>query len=171
MIKISYFLIILGFSALLQSCGIYKKVDVRERPVVGMERAKQNIEQGRGVSIGNVMKRSTSYEFSTSNPMWRSTLEVLDFIPLSTIDYSGGLIISDWYNDDPNNNEYIKITVRFLSNEIQATNLRIIVHKKKCDKNNLNSCLISKENSVIIEEFRRTILSKAVELEKQAKSK
>lgn len=171
MIKISYFLIILGFSALLQGCGIYKKVDVRERPVVGMERAKQNIEQGRGVSIGNVMKRSTSYEFSTSNPMWRSTLEVLDFIPLSTIDYSGGLIISDWYNDDPNNNEYIKITVRFLSNEIQATNLRIIVHKKKCDKNNLNSCLISKENSVIIEELRRTILSKAVELEKQAKSK
>ena len=154
---------------LLQGCGIYKKVDVRERPVVGMDRARQNIEQGKGISIGNAIKRSTSYEFSTSNPMWRSTLEVLDFIPLSTIDYSGGLIISDWYNDDPNSNEQIKITVRFLSNEIDSTNLKIIVHKKKCDKNNINNCLISKENSVIIEELRRTILSKAVELEKQAK--
>ena len=42
----------------------------------------------------------TTYEFSTSNPMWRASLEVLDFIPLSTVDYSGGMIITDWYSED-----------------------------------------------------------------------
>ena len=58
---------------------------------------------------------STNYEFSTSNPMWRASLEVLDFLPLATVDYSGGVIISDWYTDnDPN--EALKITVRFLDN-------------------------------------------------------
>ena len=167
--KIAIFVVFSSLFLLIQGCGIYKKVNVRERPVVGMERAKQNIEQGKGVSIGNALKRSTSYEFSTSNPMWRSTLEVLDFMPLSTIDYSGGLIITDWYNEDPNNDEAIKITVRFLSNEIQSSNLKIIVHKKKCNLKNTNNCLISKDNSIIIEELKRTILAKAATLEKETK--
>lgn len=167
--KITIFLVFSGFFLLIQGCGIYKKVDVRERPIVGADRARQNIEQGKGISIGNALKRPTGYEFSTSNPMWRSTLEVLDFMPLSTIDYSGGLIITDWYNEDPNNDEAIKITVRFLSNEIQSSNLKIIVHKKKCNQKNTNNCLISKDNSIIIEELKRTILAKAATLEKETK--
>ncbi len=31
--------------------------------------------------------------------LWRASLEILDFIPLTTVDYSGGIIITDWYND------------------------------------------------------------------------
>ena len=60
-------------------------------------------------------KGKTNYEFSTSNPMWRASLETLDFLPLTTVDYSGGMIITDWYSDNNSQSESIKISVRFLS--------------------------------------------------------
>ena len=59
-------------------------------------------------------------------------LEIIDFMPLSTVDYSGGIIITDWYSDSSNPEDSIKITVRFLSNEIQSNSIKIIVHNKKC---------------------------------------
>ena len=85
-------------------------------------KARKNIEEGKGVSISGLIKRrggsATNYEFSTSNPMWRASLEILDFLPLSTVDYSGGMIITDWYSES-NSDESIKITIRFLSNEVR----------------------------------------------------
>ena len=116
----------------LNSCGMYKKVDQRKMPDGAQAKARKNVEEGRGVSIGGIVKRrgSTNYEFSTSNPMWRASLEILDFLPLSTVDYSGGMIITDWYSEN-NADESIKISIRFLSNEIRSDNLKIIVHKKK----------------------------------------
>ena len=66
--------------------------------------------------------------------MWRASLETLDFLPLTTVDYSGGMIITDWYSENNNNNESIKITVRFLSNEIRSDSLKLIVHKKNCNQ-------------------------------------
>ena len=119
----------------LNSCGMYKKVDQRQMPDGADAKARKNIEEGKGVSIGGLMGKrdggATNYEFSTSNPMWRASLEILDFLPLSTVDYSGGMIITDWYSES-NSDESIKITIRFLSNEVRSDNLKIIVHKKKC---------------------------------------
>ena len=51
---------------------------------------------------------NTTYQFSSSNPMWRASLEILDFLPLTTVDYSGGIIITDWYGEE-NENDAIKI--------------------------------------------------------------
>ena len=86
-----------------------------------------------GVSLKGALggRRSTNYEFSTSNPLWRASLEIIDFMPLATVDYSGGIIITDWYSDTANSDESIKITVRFLSNTVQSNSLKIIVHNKK----------------------------------------
>ena len=75
----------------------------RDDPVNAKERARKNIEEGRGISLGGALKRgSTNYEFSTSNPLWRASLEIIDFMPLTTVDYSGGIIITDWYSDSSN---------------------------------------------------------------------
>ncbi len=168
------FILTLIFSFLLISCAALKpeKVDTRDRPSSGIERAKQNVEQGRGASIGGFLgNRGGAFEFSSSNPMWRASLEVLDFLPMTTVDYSGGMIISDWYTDNNvKGNESIKITVRFLSNEVRSDSLKIIVHKKKCAS--VQSCKISMlENSKISTELRSTILSTAAKLEKQDKKK
>jgi|TARA_B110001452_G_scaffold204489_1_gene174455 hypothetical protein len=158
----------------LASCskGFFKKVDTRETPVNAQERARKNVEEGRGISIGGLMKkgRGTNYEFSTSNPLWRASLEILDFLPMTTVDYSGGMIISDWYTDNNSLSESIKITVRFLDNEVRSESLKIIVHKKICKSN--SSCSVKiLTNSAISKELKTTIIRKAALLEKESKEK
>ena len=101
--------------------------------------------------------------------MWRASLEILDFLPHNTVDYSGGMIISDWYSDSVNN-ESLKITVRFLSNEVRSDSLKIIVHKKDCGSN--QNCKITLlGNSTIVNELRSSIIRKAAVLEKEDKKK
>ena len=153
------------------SCGGFKKVDTREVPISGIERAKKNVAEGRGVGLGSMMGRngSTNYEFSTSNPMWRATLDILDFLPLSTVDYSGGVIISDWYTDNSNKDQALKITVRFLTNEVRADGVKIIVHKRKC--NAQQKCSVKKIASALEREIQIAILKKAAIYEKELTSK
>ena len=154
----------------LSSCGMYKKVDQRTMPDGAEAKARKNVKEGKGISLGNIGKRrSTNYEFSSSNPMWRSSLEILDFLPLTTVDYSGGIIITDWYSDN-NNNDSIKISVRFLSNEIRSDNLKITVHKKICDRG-LNCRVNLIKNSAISSELLSAILKKAAIFEKENKKK
>ncbi len=147
-----------------------KKVDPSV-PVNADERARKNIEEGRGISLKGAIggNKKTTYEFSTSNPLWRASLETIDFMPLTTVDYSGGIIITDWYTDSNNSNEAIKITLRFLSNEIQSNSIKVIVHNKNCSPN--ENCTISEIDSNIKFEIQKSILSKAAMLEKEAKSK
>ena len=156
---------------LVTSCGIYKKVNTRDTPVNAGERARKNVAEGRGISIKSLRQGgSTSYQFSTSNPMWRASLDVLDFLPLSNVDYSGGVIISDWYNENINKVEQLKITVRFLSNEVRSDSVKIIVHQKKCSNNNV--CTISTlNNSRINTELVSAIIKKAAFIEKASKKK
>ena len=155
----------------LTSCKALKPkwVDTRKVPVNAKERALKNIEEGKGVSLKGITRGNTQYEFSTSNPMWRASLETLDFLPLTTVDYSGGVIITDWYSDN-NKKESIKITLRFLSNEIRSDSIKIIVHKKICNNDfNCSTSLVS--SSVIKDELRSTILRKASLFEKAGKNK
>ena len=151
----------------LTSCEAFKpkKVNTREVPINAQEAARKNVEEGKGISVKGLLGggRGGNFEFSSSNPMWRASLEVLDFLPLTTVDYSGGVIITDWYSE--NKDEAIKITLRFLSNEISANSLKIIVHKKNCYKN--NDCSTKIFNSKINEELLASILKEAALLDKK----
>ena len=163
---------LLFFLVFLTSCAVPeglkpKKVD-SSIPVNADERARKNIDEGRGISLkGALGGKSTTYEFSTSNPLWRASLETIDFMPLSTVDYSGGIIVTDWYSDSGNPNDAIKITVRFLSNEIQSNSIKIIVHNKNCRPS--ENCTVNEIDSNIKFELQKTILSKAAALEKEGK--
>ena len=142
------------------------------RPTDAEGKRKRNIEEGRGASLGNLLGKvggGTNYEFSSSNPMWRASLETLDFLPLTTVDYSGGVIITDWYSQNASQ-ESIKLTIRFLSNEIRSDSLKIIVHKKKCKKG-LDCITNISDSNLIKDELRNTILRKAALLQKSDKEK
>ena len=157
----------------LVSCSAIKreKVDTRKVPINAQERARKNIEEGKGTSLKDILGRggSTTYEFSTSNAMWRASLELLDFLPLSTVDYSGGMIISDWYSEGVSD-ESIKITVRFLDNEIRSDSLKITVHKKICKS--ISNCRITLiNNNAIANELLTSIIKKAAEIQKISKKK
>ena len=120
------FLVIFSFSG----CAALKPSKT-DAPTNALERAKKNVAEGKGLSIGKAFGgRGTNYEFNTSNPLWRSSLETIDFLPLSVVDYSGGIIVTDWYNAD--DRDSLKISIRFLSNEIRSDSLQITIHQKKC---------------------------------------
>ena len=159
---------IVGILFLLHSCGIYQPSDARKVSPNADERVKKNLEEGRGITLGGMLDKSaggTSYQFASSNPLWRATLEILDFLPLSNVDYSGGIISTDWYNEGTAADESIKITVRFLTNEIRADGIKIIVHKKKC--NIQQTCIVRKVTSALESELQVAILKKAVIFEKE----
>ena len=132
----------------------------------GKKRAKKNVREGKGIGT-NVLKRKKgggAFEFASSNELWRASLDTLDFMSFSNVDYSGGLIITDWYSENQND-QSIKITVRFFSNEIRADGLKVSLHQRICGTK--NSCAISQINSSLNEEIKNTILRKAALMKKE----
>ena len=168
--KLKNFKILLIFLLVLSltSCGgFFKKAPVSDNPVNSKERARKNINEGKGISLKGMRKSGgTTYEFSTSNPLWRASLETLDFMPLTSVNYSGGIIITDWYSDG-NQNESLKITIRFLDNKVASNSLKIIVHEKRCKS--VNNCIVKELNSSIKEQLNLSILKRAKFLEDELK--
>ncbi len=161
------FLIALFAFGILTSCGIYAPSDARKVSPNSKERVKKNLEEGKGVSLKGLVgnsKGGTNYQFASSNPMWRATLDILDFLPLANVDYSGGIITTDWYNEGTSSDESIKITVRFLTNEIRSDGIRIVIHKKRC--NIQQKCVVKKISSALEQELQVAILKKAILFEK-----
>ena len=163
-------LLFFSITIFLSACGGFKKSDVKDNPINDADKRKKNIEEGRGITIGKAFKRDTgSFNFATSNEMWRASLEILDFVPLATVDYSGGVIITDWYSEQGNVEESIKITIRFLSNEVRADALDVDVFYKKCVAT--NNCKIDKQDGQLKKEITRQILAKAAVYKKIQKDK
>ena len=150
-LKLLVFVCILPF--LVNSCA--NRGDARKSPPDPKLRVKRNIEQGKGFRLmGGEKKGSTNYEFASSNELWRASLDVIDFMPLASVNYSGGIIITDWYSNDQNSNENVKISIRFLTNEIRSDALDIKVFRKIC-KNNSSNCKISEGYNELISELKR----------------
>ena len=148
---------------LITSCGIYRKTDARKVSPNPEERVKQNVEEGRGFRLSTLGKGgNTNFQFASSNPIWRASLDVLEFAPLLNANYSGGIIITDWISSDNQSvNEFYKITIKFLSNDIRSDALKITLHEKKCSSSNL--CKISEIKSNTVEnELSKKILKLAV---------
>ena len=166
-IKIAIFLTISSF--LLNSCGT--GADARKYPPDPKLRVKKNMEEGRGFRLMDKVKgkSSTNYEFASSNELWRASLDVIEFMPLVSVNYSGGIIITDWYTNDQNSNESLKISIRFLTNEIRSDAINIKVFKRECVS--FSNCKTSQTSGKIILELKRKILKTAKLYEQQKKDK
>tara|TARA_E500000178_G_scaffold103702_1_gene103324 strand:- start:2836 stop:3465 length:630 start_codon:yes stop_codon:yes gene_type:complete len=169
--------ILIFISILVSSCGgpggKFKLPggDARKTPADPQKRVEQNLREGKGFRLNNIgggLKRGT-FDFASSNELWRATLDVLDFMPLSSVNYSGGIIITDWYSDNQNNDESIKISVRFLTNEVRSDALSIKIFSRKC-VNNLN-CKIFEGNENLSQELRKQILKIASKYKKSKNEK
>ena len=153
------FLLTLFFN--LNQCGLYKKTDAREVPTNAKERAQKNVEEGRSIKLFGKKGGSGTFEFASSNEMWRAAIDILDFVPLSSADYGGGIVITEWYSDSGEINESVKIMVQFLSNEIRADGLKVVVYDRLCENNNLNNCQTQTNQGSLSEEIKLAILKKA----------
>ena len=115
--------------------------DARKTPADPKKRVEQNIREGKGIRFNDVFSdKGGTFTFASSNELWRASLDIIDFMPLTSVNYSGGIIITDWFSNE-NSDEEMKIAVRFLSNEIRSDALKIIIHKKKCVS--FNDCKIN----------------------------
>ena len=158
-------LFLLSLASIVVSCGPLKPkyTDLRKIPGNPKDKREKNIREGRGFRAMSVFEKKGkgNFQFASSNEMWRATLDLLDFTPLSNVDYSGGIIITDWFSES-SDQDPVKISVRFLSNEIRADGLKVIIYKKICKKiDEKNNCKTIKDNTTLGSEIKLAILKKA----------
>ena len=165
-LKILSFITILSF--ILIGCnGKLPGGDARKNSPDPAERIKKNLEEGRGFKIADLGKNKGGvFEFASSNELWRASLDVIDFMPLTSVNYSGGIIITDWYSNENNQNESIKISIRFLTNEVRSDALSIKVFTRRCEVSLMN-CKYLESNNVLVAELKKEILKKATIYKKQ----
>jgi hypothetical protein len=157
---------------LLNSCGgKLPGADARKFPDDPKLRVKKNLEEGRGFRLSETFSKSGAgvFEFASSNELWRASLDTIDFMPLASVNYSGGIIITDWYSTDESSNESIKISIRFLTNEIRSDAVDIKVFNKKCITP--SNCVTSEKQGDINIELKTKILKTAAAYAAETKSK
>ena len=162
------------FGVFLYGCnGKLPGADARKIPADPKERVKRNLEEGRGFKLDNMLNKGSKggvFEFASSNELWRASLDVIDFMPLSSVNYSGGIIITDWYSNERSQNESVKITIRFLTNEIRSDALNIKIFTRKC-KENLINCKYIESNKSLVAELKKEILKRATKFQIENKEK
>ena len=174
-LKILKILSFLGVICLfLYSCnGKFPGADARKVSADPKERVKKNLEEGRGFTLNKAIGkagRGGTFDFASSNELWRASLDIIDFMPLSSVNYSGGIIITDWYSNENKPSESIKISIRFLTNEIRSDALEIKIFTRKCIDSSIN-CKITSTDKVLVTELKKQILKKAAIYEKEKKDK
>ena len=171
-IKILSFVTLFGFFQ--YGCnGKLPGGDARKFPDDPKLRVKQNLEEGRGFKLNDMLKSGSKggvFEFASSNELWRASLDVIDFMPLASVNYSGGIIITDWYTNERIQNESIKITIRFLTNEIRSDALNIKIFTRKC-KESLINCKYIQSNKSLVAELKKEILKRATKFQIEDKEK
>jgi hypothetical protein len=161
------FILVVFFTLPGCSKKIFKRADVKDTPINVNDRVKKNVEEGRGIRFGKNKKKGGTFDFASSNELWRASIDILDFVPFTNASYSGGILITDWFDGNSkteNEKRELKITVRFLTNEIRADALDINIHERKC-KISFVDCNVKKIQSKLESEIKLAILKRAAYLE------
>ena len=157
----------------LNSCnGKLPGADARKYDPDPKKRVAKNLAEGRGFRINDAFKgeKGGTFDFASSNELWRASLDVVNFMPLSSVNYSRGIIITDWYSMDQNPNESIKISIRFLTNEIRSDALEVKIFSRKCLDTILN-CKFTETDGVLKTEIKKEILKKATKYKSEQDKK
>ena len=165
--------IVITLILLVASCAGKEK---EEETTVKTKRFNPNVREralsakNDGIFLNKDRGGSGSFEFATSNPLWRASLEVLEFMPLQALSYSGGLISTDWYSKG-SIDESIKIAVRFNSKELSISSFTVVSYKKLCS-NGIN-CKIVDGSTKFNSEIKSQIIDKAraIKLAEEKKKK
>ena len=170
--KLKFFILAIALMGFLNSCSSLPGGDAQKNPPNPKDRVAKNLEEGKGFRLSNATKKTfgrTNFEFASSNELWRASLDTLDFMPLALANYSGGIIVTDWYSDSDSNDESVKISIRFLSNEVRSDALKIKVFYKNCSAQ--LDCKITDKSGALSNELTEKILTKAALYEKEKNSK
>ena len=167
------YLYLLPFLALLFSCSKNENQSKEIFEPNVDKRARQEVEKGGITIFGDRTGQGgggSNVKFANANVLWKATLKAMEEIPLAQIDYSGGIIITDWYGNNNNSekSKQIKITVRFLSDELSSSSLQIINHQKICEQ---DKCTTTLGGNLLNDEIKEKIIISARNLSLQDKKK
>ena len=95
-----FILIILALILVSGCSGFFKRSDVKDNPINVEDRVRKNIEEGRGVRFNIGKRKGGVFDFASANELWRASLDTIDFMPLLSVNYSGGIIVTDWYSSE-----------------------------------------------------------------------
>ena len=140
------------------------------------KRAREFADKGGGLfgglgKPGAIKPGGGTVDFASSNVLWKATLKTLDFLPLLNADYTGGVIIYDWYTEASSSKEHVKVTVRFLSNELRSDSIKVTAHKKICESN--DKCMITVLDQKFSESIKDNIIisARSLKIEEAKKEK
>ena len=164
-------ILLLLSSFFLNACSGIPGADARKYPADPQKRIDKNMAEGKGFRLSKPFNGNNGgvFEFASSNELWRASLDILDFMPLASVNYSGGIIITDWYSTEKTSNESIKISIRFLSNEVRSDALDIKIFNRTCV--DLSNCVVSEKTGNIAPELKVKILKTAAIYKSEKKKK
>ncbi|MBM3554058.1 MAG: DUF3576 domain-containing protein [Alphaproteobacteria bacterium] len=86
-----------------------------------------------GVQLGGKAKDDvpTGAGIGINGYLWRASLDTIAFMPLSSADPFGGVIITDWYTPGETPDERVKVTVYILDRRLRADGLKVAVFRQK----------------------------------------
>lgn len=153
---------------ILQGCAGKKKEDQEIANILKKSNEppkdlKERVQESKSGIIFNRDKGEAQAAFASNNILWRATLKSLDFVPLNSADYAGGVIVTDWYSPSLNSSSSIKITVNFLSNALSSSSIEVNGYEKLCDKSSFN-CSTKKTSADFNSKIKNKILSTARDL-------
>ena len=114
---------------LIAGCSILPKREAsgsRERVFASQESGGGFPFFGRKRSSG----ADTEAGIGVNSYLWRASLDTLSFMPLSSADPWGGIIITDWYTNPEKPDERFKATVYILDTRLRADALNVAVFKQ-----------------------------------------
>ena len=125
-----------------------------------------------GLSIDGILggetksdQGSSTISMSVNVYLWRSALDTINFMPLSSADPIGGTIITDWYSTSNNENERCKLNIFILGKKLNTENLKVTSFCQEFDNEKWVNKNINEENNIKIE---NAILNKAKKLRLQS---
>lgn len=111
---------------------------------------------------GHKKQGSVAMPSAMVNPfIWRASLDTLSFMPLSSADAVGGVIVTDWYTSSQVSNERIKVTVYVTSPQLRADAVKVTIYKQIYRAGNWVNI---PANTASTTEMENIILSKARQL-------
>jgi hypothetical protein len=131
------------FSILLTSCSLWgskeksansndEKISVKKKD--WEPNVLKRVDQEKG-GLTNIFGAERSTVSQGDNVIWQASLDVLADIPLAQANYTGGVIITDWYNSS-NSNESIKISIFINSARLEVNSFDVKSFKKTCSAAN-----------------------------------
>lgn len=97
--------------------------------------------------------------------LWRGALDTLSFMPLSSADPFGGVIITDWYTPPTSSNERFKATAYILGRELRSDGVRISIFRQVLQDGHWVDASVS---PITTGEIENKVLSRARELREQS---